>query len=245
MGAHREASVVKEYALYLESGPRRRKTMVHVLDLLGCIAQGQTTEAALDAAPEAIRTYLRFLRQHGETVKPNERFTTVVAAHITEGVWLGYGDPTPGFAPDFQPLDADNLNVYLRRLAWLRADLLELIRDVPRKRLVAERKGGGRSIYQILDHIAGSECVYLRYFAGKVDGLTDALRAVQQSPDDLPAALTRVWQISAARLETLSAAERQQHVKHGQVTWTARRALRRMLEHDWEHLLELRESFKL
>ena len=44
-----------EYALYLESGPKHKKTMVHVLGLLGCIAQGPTTEAALEAAPQAIR----------------------------------------------------------------------------------------------------------------------------------------------------------------------------------------------
>ena len=30
-----------------------------------------------------------------------------------------------------------------------------------------------------------------------------------------------------------------QAVKHGQVTWTARRGLRRMLEHSWEHLQEI------
>lgn len=59
-----------QYALYLESGPRRRKTMVHVLDLLGCIAQGPTTEAALEATSAAIRAYLRFLQRHGEAVKP-------------------------------------------------------------------------------------------------------------------------------------------------------------------------------
>ena len=57
-----------EYALYLESGPRRRTTMVHVLDLLGCIAQGPTTEEALEATPDAIRAYLRFLRRHGDVV---------------------------------------------------------------------------------------------------------------------------------------------------------------------------------
>lgn len=39
----------------------------------------------------------------------------------------------------------------------------------------------------------------------------------------------------------MTAAERRQSVKHGQVTWTARRGLRRMLEHEWEHLLEIAE----
>ncbi|MSQ11860.1 MAG: hypothetical protein EXR48_04115 [Dehalococcoidia bacterium] len=44
-----------EYPLYVESGPRRRKTMVHVLDLLGCMVQEPTTEEALEAAPDAVR----------------------------------------------------------------------------------------------------------------------------------------------------------------------------------------------
>ena len=228
-----------EYALYVESGPRKRTTMVHVLDLLGCIAQGPTTEAAIDATPDAIRKYLRFLRHHGEAVKPVVKLTTKVAVHVTKGTWLGYGDPTSGFAPDFEPLSAKDLEIYLRRLAWLRADLLESIKHVPRKQLLAEPMRGGRSIYQILNHVAGSECVYLRYLVGKVEGLSEAMRAIEQSPDNLPFALSRLWQISRARLETLTAAERKQWVKHGQVTWTARRALRRSLEHDWEHLQEL------
>lgn len=230
---------MKEYPLYVESGPRRRTTMVHVLDLLGCIAQGPTTEAALDAAPDAIRKYLRFLRRHGEELKPNSTFTTPVAVHITKGTWLGYGDPTSGFPPDFQPLSAKDLQVYLRRLAWLRADLLQSIHNVPRKQLLAEPKGGRRSIYHILGHVAGSECGYLRYLVGKVEGLSDAMRAVEQSPDNLPFALSRLWQISSSRLGILTASERKQWVKHGQVTWTARRALRRLLEHDWEHWQEL------
>jgi predicted RNase H-like HicB family nuclease/uncharacterized damage-inducible protein DinB len=228
-----------EYALYVESGPRRRKTMVHVLDLLGCIAQGPTTEEALGATPQAIREYLRFLQRHREGMKPNAKHTTSVAGHITKGAWLGYGDPTSGFAPDFEPLSAKDLEIYLRRLAWLRADLLQMIRDVPRKKLLAEPKGTGRTIYHILQHVAGSECVYLRYLVGKVDGLSDAMRAVEQSPDNLPFALSGLWQISRARLEALTVAERKQWVQHGQVTWTARRAFRRLLEHDWEHLLEL------
>ncbi len=228
-----------KYALYVESGPRRRTTMVHALDLLGCIARGPTTEAALEATPEAIREYLRFLRRYGEATKPDAKFTTAVAAHITEGTWLGYGDPTSGFAPDFEPLSAQDLEIYLRHLAWLRADLLKLIRDVPRKPLIAEPRSGGRSIYHILEHVAGSECVYLRYLVGKVDGLSEAMRAVEQSPDNLPFALSHLWQISRSRLEALTAAERKQWVKHGQVTWTARRAFRRLLEHDWEHLQEL------
>jgi len=43
------------YSLYLESSLLWRKTMVHVLDLPSCIAQGPTMEDALEATPRAIR----------------------------------------------------------------------------------------------------------------------------------------------------------------------------------------------
>ncbi len=87
------------YPIYLESGPKRRKTMVHVLDLLGCVATGPSTEAALQATPDAIRAYLRFLRRHGEAADLDAPFTTPVAEHITEGQWLGNGSPHPGVWP--------------------------------------------------------------------------------------------------------------------------------------------------
>ncbi|NTV37504.1 MAG: hypothetical protein HGA53_11180, partial [Anaerolineaceae bacterium] len=116
-----------KYALYLESGPRQRKTMIHVLDLMGCIVQGPTSLEAIDAAPAAIRTYLHFLQRHGENVSPLEDVTVEVAEHIMQGIWLGYGDPTPGFSRDFESLTRDDLKIYLQHLAWMQNDLLELV----------------------------------------------------------------------------------------------------------------------
>lgn len=43
-----------EYELYLETGLPRCKTMVHVLDLLSCIAQGPTMEDTPEATPRGI-----------------------------------------------------------------------------------------------------------------------------------------------------------------------------------------------
>jgi uncharacterized damage-inducible protein DinB/predicted RNase H-like HicB family nuclease len=233
--------MVAEYGLYLESGPRRRKTMVHVLDLLGCVARGPTTEEALEATPDAIRAYLRFLQRHGESVAPQDPFTTVFAEHAMEGPWLGNGNPSCGFTPDFEPLSAQEQAIYLRRLAWLREDLLELIRALSPEQLLAEPEGRERSIYRILDHIAEAQGAYIRAALGKVDGLHAALRAVRQDPESIASALTGLWQVSASRLEAITEAERQQTVQRGQVTWTVRRAFRRLLEHEWEHLVEIAE----
>jgi len=233
-----------EYALYLESGPKRRKTMVHVLDLLGCIAQGATTEAGLQATPQAIRAYLHFLGRHGEPVDPQAPIRTTVAAHVMQGHWLGNGDPTPGFAPDFEPLSAADLAIFLKRLSWLQAELSDLIRTVPQAQLLAKPEKG-RSLHGILAHLASSHGYYLRYLVGKVDGLSQAIKAVSAGPlEALPVRLDDLWQISNARLEILSEAEREQLVPHGQVTWSAHRALRRMLEHHWEHLLEISDRLE-
>ncbi len=135
-----------EYALYLESGPQHRKTQVHVLDLLGCIAQGPITDAALVATPTAIQRWLRFLKQHGEPVDPAAPFTTRVADHVMQGAWLGNGDPVSGFGPDFDPLSVAELDGYLRHLAWLGADCINLIRAVPLEQQAVAPEGSKRSV---------------------------------------------------------------------------------------------------
>lgn len=228
-----------EYALYVESGPRKRKTMVHVLQLLGCAAQGPTTEDALAATPAAIQAYLRFLQKHGERVDPDAPAALSVAAHVMEGSWIGQGDPEPGFEPDFAPLPQDELDLHLRHLAWLRADLLDLLRGLPPEAMLAEGMPQGRPIFTILRHIAEAQCTYLRYTVGRVEGLLPAMKAVERGPEAVSKALAALWEVSSNRLAAMTPAEREQVIPHGHVQWTARRGLRRMLEHEWEHCQEL------
>ena len=90
---------MKDYELYVESAPDSGKTMVHLAELLGCIAKGTSVEGALAATPEAIRGYLRFLERHGGAVDPDAPFATTVAEHVTEGRWTGEG---VGIRPDGQ-----------------------------------------------------------------------------------------------------------------------------------------------
>jgi len=232
---------MKEYALYLESGPKRKKTQAHVLELLGCTAQGATTDEALQAAPEAIRSYLRFLQHCGEAADPQADFTTAVAEHVMEGGWLGNGDPTPGFGPDFGSLEPGELALGVRRLERMQADLLALVRDLSPQQLEATPESG-RSIARILGHVAESYYIYVHQLVGPIEGASAARKALVQTPQGAkaaPAALPPLFQALNARLAALSEAERAQSVPHGQVTWTARRALRRSLEHTWEHLEEI------
>ena len=119
------------------------------------------------------------------------------------------------------------------------ARLVALVGDLSEEQLLAQ-PATGRTLHHILQHVAESHGVYLRYLVGRVDGLSALLRSIENAPAGaMPAILTELWGISQARLRNLSDVERDMLVPHGQVTWSARRCLRRMLEHAWEHRLEI------
>lgn len=225
------------YPLSLESGPKRQTTMVHVFDLLGCNVSGPTTEAALDATPGEIHAYLTFLQRHGEAVDPAAAFETVIAQHVMEGPRIGYGDPQSGFEPDFVALTAPELTSYLQRFRWLGQAIADRLAGVSAD-LLSQEPGEGRTLRAIGQHLSEAQGFYLRYLTGKIEGLPQAQHAVRESPDSA-AALGEVWRLNAERFATLTPRELSVRVPHGQVTWTARRALRRSLEHAWEHLREI------
>jgi predicted RNase H-like HicB family nuclease/uncharacterized damage-inducible protein DinB len=227
------------YNLYLESGPRQRKTMVHVLDMLGCIATGGTTQEALDVTPDAIKAYLSFLHRHGEPVEVNVQYSTQVLEHVMEGPWLGNGNPAIGFTPDFEPLTLPQSDHYLARLTWLHDDILNLIRDLSSDDLITEPQVKGRSIYHILTHLAESEYAYLQAALRKTPGLHAAMQATKDHPEEIAGTLTGFWQASTDRLQGLTVIDLEQQVQRGQVLWTARRMYRRLLEHSWEHYQEI------
>ncbi len=101
-----------QFELYLESGPQHRKTWVFVPGLPGCTARGPTTDAAIESTPAAILDRLAFLRRHGEQVADPEPIELVVAEHIIERKWLGFG--LQFFTSDRLPLTEDDVRTQLR-----------------------------------------------------------------------------------------------------------------------------------
>lgn len=226
-----------EYHLYLESGPRHLTTMVHVLDLLGCVANGPTMEQATDATPDAIRSYLATIARYGEPVDPSAGFTTSIAAHVVERGFIGQGDPPSGFEHDFQPLSPAELEAHIARVGRLGAAFRDAIRDWPED-LWAEPESG-RPAQRIVEHVAAAHCAYLRYTVGAVEGLRDEMRAIERTPTGAFPHLDRIWELTAAALRSMSEEQRGIVSLHGKTRWTARRGIRRMLEHCFEHLREL------
>src|SRR5688500_13484127 len=140
------------YDLYLESGPKHRKTIVHVVDLLGCVAVGPTTEEAVANTPEAIRAFRRFLCRHGEPVDPDAPFETRVALHITEGDWLGNGSPYFTLDRDLEPLSDDEVARLFDRVDWLCEELAEWAAGRTDAQLYAAPARGSRTARAIPVH---------------------------------------------------------------------------------------------
>lgn len=231
---------MKTYALYLESGPKKQRTMVHVLDLLGCVAKGSTTDEAVANTPAAIRAYLKFLKRHSAPVEPGE-FKTKIVEHITAGQWLGNGDPALVFQFDLIALTPIEIETYLQRLTWTRADIVKLVSGLTHLQLEKEPGNKQRPIRIMLEHVLESEYFYLSSFLGKIEGLPATGSIVRKREGDLLNWMSAVRTIEFARLRATTPAERMKSIEHWKQTWTLRKVFRRMLEHEWEHLVELSE----
>ncbi len=229
------------YALYLESGPKRRKTMVHALDLLGCVAVGPTTDTALAATPEAIRAYLSFLRRHGDpaAANPATPFETRIAEHITEGNWLGNGSPYLIFEPDLEPVTDAEAVTYLDRCRWLADELADWASSRSDAQLAASPEEGGRSARAILLHVLGAQGGYLAAALGSAPGFSALAGAVERGERDLAAALRQSAALVAAQAHATTPEQRAAVRLLPAGPRTLRKAFRRILEHAWEHLAEL------
>jgi predicted RNase H-like HicB family nuclease len=230
----------RTYGLYVESGPKRRKTMVHVPDLLGCIANGPTTEEALDATPEAICVYLRFLARHGESVDPAAEFRTRVVEHVMEGPFVGNGDSSIMFGPDPKVPTAAETARWAKWFGWIRTDTVSIVKGLTPAKLKAKPKPIGRPIEEILPHVIESSRAYVRSMLGPVPDLDEVASLMRKGVMRGVDAMTAAIEPTVERLKAMTTEERRRQVQHGQSLWTARKMLRRVLEHEWEHHEEIR-----
>lgn len=217
------------YDLYVHSGPKRKKTFISVPDLPGCIALGDTTDEAIASAPEAIRTYAAYLERHGEKIPAAAPFDVRVAEMRLDGGFIGSGF----LVADAKPLTKGDIDRSLRWLGWIHDDLRRVTGGLtPAKRHA--KPATGRPIERILSHVC-AEGGYLR----GVSGASRIQREADEGMIDPLDALDRLLELETERLKTMSTEERTTVRQAGQSQWSARAAVRRMLEHGWEHYLEI------
>jgi predicted RNase H-like HicB family nuclease/uncharacterized damage-inducible protein DinB len=225
------------YRLVLESGPKHMKTFVHVLDLPGCSANGPTTEEALRRTPGAISAFLRLLARHGEPVDLDAPVEVEVARHVTQGDWLGNGSLV--LDEDVEPLTRDELERQVRWAEWLREEFVALVEPLSDAEFTAKPERG-RPIRQIVEHVFASEYSYVRPW-GKLDGVPGPGKPERMARDELMAWIAHVRAQEVEQLLRFTDEELRAVVPAGSRHRTARRTLRSVVGHQWEHLVEVRE----
>lgn len=234
------------YRVYVEEGPGG--AMSHVAELPGCFAVGSNASKAVAATPKAIRDFLLWLRSHREPLVPEAHIARPNLADIaivevrTEGAPMQAGSKATLFEFDAQVWSAEKLERTLRWLHYSRADLLAAIDGRSEEEVKATQIASDRTIWDVLWHVANAEYGYINCLAGHQPG-------EEPVTDNEPSHILRRLALIREILERCARAIPPD--KQGEIVyptwsdytdepWTLQKALRRALEHEREHLSELR-----
>lgn len=226
------------YGCALESGPKRRKTMVHVPSLFGCVANGPTTDAALAATPHAISAFRRLMRRAREDVSADDAVELRIDEHITDGKMLGDGSPYISFSFDAAPLLPEERDLALGRLSAM-TELLADWTDHREARSETAAPTGARTDREILLHIIGAQGASLAYALGSARGYGPIRTRAEKGDLPMAVALREAMALTGTILRGASAEQRAAVRELPSGRYTLRKAVRHLLEHEWEHLREL------
>ena len=206
--------------------------MAHAPELIGCFAVGSTREETLERLRHAITEYLAWLAEHGEAPPPGAEPEVVEIdvgeeASTPSGYPLKPGDPVAFFAADGEPYSRHELQTAVRLIEHFRRDLLEFLRDVPDSVLHWQPGPEEPSIAETLLHMAHVEASYIARLEEESE----------RSPFPQLATI-RSW--AYHRLSRLTETELSRLTTHRGEQWSARKVLRRFLEHDREHTTYIR-----
>ena len=230
------------YQVYIEGRGTHR--MGHILALPGCCARGRTRAEVLRSLPGAVREHGEWLDRHGEG--PGEEGTEV-SFDVAEDV-VGTGPFNPGdaaalFSVERSPVSPGEIEDCLRLMSYSRSDLLELAGSLPDKVLDWCQSRTEFSLRIVLRHIGNAEQWYIsRLF--EPDQLPQEWAADRTLPVFEFLDLERRGCIGCLRrLDERQRCEvfRPTHyTDHPEEEWTARKVLRRFVEHEREHTRQAR-----
>ncbi len=219
--------------------------MAHVPDLPGCFVRALSRDEALRRVPEAIRETFAWLRRHGEAAPAEEEPVEIEIA--AESAGFGPFDPGDAAAllpPDREPLSPEEMERAFRLMAYARADLLALVRDLPDELLDWQPDEQSFSIRRLLRHVGNAEEWYVSRLVAP-----ETLPPEWAHDEGMPVLefLEMERRTAIARLRELTREERTDvfypahWTGHPEEPWTARKVLRRFLEHEREHTAQVRE----
>jgi predicted RNase H-like HicB family nuclease/uncharacterized damage-inducible protein DinB len=209
-----------KYLVYIEDvgDPITIKGPVaHVPALPGASARGKTIEEAKHNIRAAIQEYLSLLRDVGEQVPK-----------ASEDIRLEFEEvDSTTFLTDYDALHTNEMETLFRWMAISRQELMDLVKSLSAEAFAWKPDDDTPSIRDILCHMAEADLWY-----------TDRLKQWPEAPLFRLAATRGV---ALERLRALSEDERGRVTIHEGQEWSPRKVVRRMLEHEREHIAQLHQ----
>lgn len=209
---------MKTYHVYIETSQDALDEggpLAHLPELPGCTARGKTVEATKDAIRRAAQDYVAFLRTQGERSLPDEFDFDF---HEVKDYTL---------PPDYEPTTPEEIARAKRWLEASRRVVLAEIGYLPSEAWDWKPAPDEWSLRSITNHMGGAELY-----------LTDKLMEPDRA---LPDRLETTRRAAFERLDALTAENMSRVTTFDGEAWTPKKVLRRMLEHEQEHLAQIRD----
>jgi predicted RNase H-like HicB family nuclease len=209
---------VNEPIIYVvESGPDY--WLAHVPALRGCVASGTSRDAAIANARRAFRAYRELLDargvdiEHWKDLDPDRFAVKEMPADRT-------------VPEDIGRMEEHELRDFLHQMEASRSALISFVRDIGPDEMERKPNDATWSIRETLDHIMTTEA--------------SLLSRLEKWPTDPFNMLQAVHRLAFQRFTVLEPEDTEiDHVVLGR-RWTTRRVMRRILEHEFEHLEQIR-----
>ncbi len=236
---------MKVCKVFLETIPGQG-WMAHLPELLGCFAYGNSKKEVLQNLRTKACERINWLLKNKQKIAnfPDLKFHTV---EIKKGTIPNKaGGKAAFFSWDEKRLAEKELQLYLKWMELSRQRLLQVLKRVPSGAFSWKPDRKSWSIKRNLLHICWAEWWYISRLAKYPE-----LHKNQPDQKDLFSSLKKVRRVVIQRLKKLTPQELSEiivpdyYTNHSDEKWSARKVVRRFLEHEAEHTENIQRILKL
>ena len=218
----------------LEIGKTR--TFASALDWPGWTRSGHGEAAALDALLTYGPRYQRAIRSaHAGLRTPTNLDAFEMTERLAGGSATDFGAPSVAPGADAAPVDAAELERLQRILSACWETFAEVIASASDRPLRKGPRGGGRTVFQIVDHVIESHYSYLRRIYWR--------EPHEQTPD-IPAMIEAVDRADEQALAFATSDEMPAAGPRGGALWSPRYFVRRAAWHILDHAWEIEDKLE-
>jgi predicted RNase H-like HicB family nuclease/uncharacterized damage-inducible protein DinB len=194
--------------------------LAHVPVLRGCIASGTNRDEAIANARRAFRAYLELLDARGVSIEHWKA--------LDPDTFEVRDMPPDRVVPeDIGPMEEHELRDFLHQFEASRAALLSVVREISPEEIERKPTDEVWSVREALEHVMLTEA--------------SLLSRLEKWPADPYNTLQAVHRMAFQRFTVMEPTDTAlDHVVLGR-RWTTRKVMRRMLEHEFEHLVHIKE----